>query len=319
VHRFKNILVLLGAGGGKPAPLGPAEALARRNGARLTLMAVLERLPPGPRAAPAAGRPEAPVQADVLRELRADLRRLAAPLEGEGLSVGTRVRRGRPSLEAIRDVLRHGRDIVFVEAGADFHGSWLGGAVAELMRRCPCPVWAVQRDERRPRPRILAALDPDPDDPLRDSLNTRVLELASSLARIEGGELSVVHAWQVEGEGLLRGLARAEVADLVRYARDAHDLHARRLEEVLERFDVSDVAGEIYLPKGDPGVVIPELAERLHAQVVVMGTLSRGGIAGFFLGNTAETVLRHGRCDVLTVKPAGFECPVRLASPVSGR
>ena len=35
-------------------------------------------------------------------------------------------------------------------------------------------------------------------------------------------------------------------------------------------------------------------------------------VAGLFIGNTAETVLRHVECSVLTVKPAGFETPVTL-------
>ena len=43
-----------------------------------------------------------------------------------------------------------------------------------------------------------------------------------------------------------------------------------------------------------------------------MGTLCRTGIAGFFIGNTAETVLADVHCSVLTVKPQGFVTPVAL-------
>jgi len=44
----------------------------------------------------------------------------------------------------------------------------------------------------------------------------------------------------------------------------------------------------------------------------VMGTLHRTGLAGFFIGNTAEKVLSEVNCSVLTVKPAGFVTPVSL-------
>jgi len=43
-----------------------------------------------------------------------------------------------------------------------------------------------------------------------------------------------------------------------------------------------------------------------------MGTLSRTGISGLLIGNTAEKVLRQVDCSVLIVKPDGFITPVKL-------
>ena len=43
-----------------------------------------------------------------------------------------------------------------------------------------------------------------------------------------------------------------------------------------------------------------------------MGTVCRTGLAGFFIGNTAENVLNEVNCSVLTVKPEGFITPVTL-------
>ena len=43
-----------------------------------------------------------------------------------------------------------------------------------------------------------------------------------------------------------------------------------------------------------------------------MGTVSRTGIAGLIIGNTAETILRSVRCSVLAVKPEGFVSPVSI-------
>jgi len=39
--------------------------------------------------------------------------------------------------------------------------------------------------------------------------------------------------------------------------------------------------------------------------------ISRAGIAGLSVGNTAERMLGHLDCSLLTVKPADFVCPVR--------
>jgi nucleotide-binding universal stress UspA family protein len=43
-----------------------------------------------------------------------------------------------------------------------------------------------------------------------------------------------------------------------------------------------------------------------------MGTVARTGIAGFFMGNTAESILTQLECSVLTLKPQGFVSPVTL-------
>jgi universal stress protein E len=43
-----------------------------------------------------------------------------------------------------------------------------------------------------------------------------------------------------------------------------------------------------------------------------MGSMGRNGLAGIFLGNTAERVLRHWHGSVLVVKPRGFISPIVL-------
>ena len=43
-----------------------------------------------------------------------------------------------------------------------------------------------------------------------------------------------------------------------------------------------------------------------------MGTLSRGGVAGLLIGNTAERVVNRVDCSLLTIKPEDFISPVTL-------
>ena len=64
--------------------------------------------------------------------------------------------------------------------------------------------------------------------------------------------------------------------------------------------------------KGDAGKVLPALAQKKQIGLVVMGTVSRTGVAGFFIGNTAERVLYQIDCAVLAVKPDGFVTPVKI-------
>ena len=57
---------------------------------------------------------------------------------------------------------------------------------------------------------------------------------------------------------------------------------------------------------------IPNLVKRIDADIIVMGTVARTGIPGFFMGNTAETILNQINCSVLAIKPRGFKTPVEL-------
>jgi nucleotide-binding universal stress UspA family protein len=51
--------------------------------------------------------------------------------------------------------------------------------------------------------------------------------------------------------------------------------------------------------------------QQKKVDLVVMGTVSRVGISGLLIGNTAERVLSSINASVLTVKPDGFKTPVK--------
>jgi nucleotide-binding universal stress UspA family protein len=56
-------------------------------------------------------------------------------------------------------------------------------------------------------------------------------------------------------------------------------------------------------------------ADRLHADLVVMGTHGRSGFERLFLGSTAEKILRKARCPVMTVPPKTPEAMPRGPNP----
>ncbi len=67
-----------------------------------------------------------------------------------------------------------------------------------------------------------------------------------------------------------------------------------------------------HVEKGLPEEVIPDLAEHLQAGIVVLGTVGRTGLSAAFLGNTAEQVIDHLRCDLLVIKPDDYQSTVEL-------
>jgi nucleotide-binding universal stress UspA family protein len=154
--------------------------------------------------------------------------------------------------------------------------------------------------------RILAAVNSFPRDEINADLNQRILDLARSQADRDNAELHVVHAYHVPGRMLLPfGI------DVDEYRAAIARLHRERLMELLHVFSIPESC--VHLEQGWPGDVIPAVARREQADVIVMGTLARVGVPGLFIGNTAERALDHVDCDILAIKPRGFVTPVRVS------
>jgi nucleotide-binding universal stress UspA family protein len=60
---------------------------------------------------------------------------------------------------------------------------------------------------------------------------------------------------------------------------------------------------EVIIRSGDSWDVISEVLLDKNVDLVVMGAHGRGGIKKLFLGSTAEKIIRHAACPVLTVGP----------------
>ena len=186
-----------------------------------------------------------------------------------------------------------------------------GTTSLHLMRKCPCPVWIHKPTQSARYRRILAAVNPRDPDPIKEGSNRKIMELATSMAKIENGELHVIHVWDFVGESLLvkrGGLTREEVKDLIAETRQKHQT---ALESLLKRHPAEDIPNFTHLLRGNPGEVIKAFAEEKRIDLIVMGTVGRAGIAGLLIGNTAEHVIQSVNASVLAVKPKGFASPVQ--------
>jgi universal stress protein E len=317
MKRFKSILVVLTEDSLDEVAFERAIHLARTNEAALTLVDVIDSSP-GELArmlTALSGSRGTEIAEDVLAYHRGRLAAFAARARDAGVDVSEAVLQGAPFVEVVRMVLREGHDIVIKGATAapDGHGV-LKGFDMHLLRKCPCPVWMLMGPGDGSFDRIMAAVDPQPaGNPARDKLDRLVLDLATSLAERDDAEVHVAHAWYLQEEHALRhgrytSGRQDEVDRLVEREKDGAE---KRLAALLADYPHVTEA-KTHLLKGEPGTVIAEFAEAKKIDLIVMGTVGRTGLAGFIMGNTAETILRAVRCSVIAVKPEGFESPVTL-------
>ena len=71
------------------------------------------------------------------------------------------------------------------------------------------------------------------------------------------------------------------------------------LSDLVKRYDID--AGAVNVVIGTPAVEVRQLAEKIDADLIVLGAHGRRGL-GLMLGSTANAVLHRAPCDVLTVK-----------------
>ena len=312
MQRFKNILLIDDVGVERKTALERAVTLARRNQAQLTVVGIVEALPRELRMITVLN--PADLQEMVIEERREQLEHLISSIKHEDLQVTAKVLFGTAFLEIIREVLRNKHDLVMMNATGKgrLNETLFGSTEMHLMRKCPCPVWVTKSTESGQYDRILAAVDPDPSDHEKTALNSKIMELATSLAHLERSELHIIYVWAFKFESLLRarrGLSPHEV-DQVRAT--LSETREQWMNELLEKYPLKDLEYQVHLLKGEPEKLIPELAKEKRIEVIVMGTVCRTGVEGFLIGNTAEKVLHQVDCSVLTVKPDGFVTPVKL-------
>jgi nucleotide-binding universal stress UspA family protein len=73
----------------------------------------------------------------------------------------------------------------------------------------------------------------------------------------------------------------------------------QRLSRLLEELHAAEAHAIVQI--GVPYQAIVETADRLGAELIVMGTHGRSGVSRFLAGSVAERVVRMARCPVLTV------------------
>ena len=246
------------------------------------------------------------MMADKARRLEA----VVQPLRGEGLRVETKVLHGSSSTAIIREVLRCQHDLVLKEAKGDVGGrGYFGRTGMQLLRKCPCPVWMVKPIRHAAHRRVLAAVDASCPDDTHAELNSRIMELARAYADWQKQPLEVVHAWELFGESLLKEHMSAEEMDEL-IVNSEGDVQLR-FDAFLEPYKLDHRSPRVHLLRGEAGFVIPRFVEENEIDLIVMGTVARGGLAGVLMGNTAEMILRSVRCSVLAIKPADFVSPVQ--------
>ena len=319
MKKFNNIIFVNDSGDYDDNALKQAVDLARINKAQLTLIRCFNNLKKLSQNQP---------KHNILIQEMLDYKYEALKEKIKGFSndvdIEVKVFLGKPFIEVIREVIDYEVDLVIkaIEKSG-FKNMLFDSLDLKLLRKCPCPVWLIKSNDEVSEKKILVAIDHEPENPENESLNKHLLELAASFAKAQSAEMHVIHAWTFENENLLRSVSvdyKPEEIDLI--IKKDHEKRYQWLNETVGRclssLDEShrkSLITSLHLIEGYAAFKIPELAQKIHAELLIMGTVGRTGIPGFIIGNTAESILFNVDCSVLAVKPDGFVSPVISKEP----
>jgi universal stress protein E len=234
---------------------------------------------------------------------------LVARAKSHGVSATSKIAAGAGWKELIREVLRHGHDLVVV--GARNRGSverfLFGSTTMKLLHNCPCPVWVTQPEPREVPQSILATSDFSP-------VSDEVIRAAGNIALAAGAKLHLLHAVDCPLDRLW-GPAMTDFNTQV-YHQKMILAAKEKLGEQAERVLGTPAGLHVQLHVTER-VVIADLAiadfiKNHQVDLLAIGTMARGGVPGVFIGNTAERLLTTIQCSLLAVKPADFQCPIEL-------
>jgi nucleotide-binding universal stress UspA family protein len=98
--------------------------------------------------------------------------------------------------------------------------------------------------------------------------------------------------------------------DIAGLAEQAIETAQEALSRTLAPLTETNVIGQVLV--GDPAARIVQYANDHAADLIVMGTHGRGGVAHFFMGSVAERVMRAAPCPVFTVRDVeALQCAFR--------
>ena len=274
--------------------LRQASALASATGARLTLLHAATFLY-GAGGAPIP--PLAPlIDPDEFRQRTSSQIRaqMARAIPGREAQVEVVIENDSEAGAIVRRAEARQADLIVVGSrGATGLRRMALGSVAEsVVRHAHCPVLIA-----RPSPlsrEVLVATD-------LSASSLLALPVAYEEARRRKARLTVLHCLDLPPTMMSMGFAPAVPAD----PEDPHSRAALAKQATLQvRSALSNlgVVADVLIDPGWGRVVIPDSAERLPAELVVVGTRGRTGIQRMLLGSVAESVVRHAPCSVLVVR-----------------
>jgi nucleotide-binding universal stress UspA family protein len=145
--------------------------------------------------------------------------------------------------------------------------------------------------------KIVAATDFSED-------STLALTYAEEIARRFGSEMILLHVDQALPPVMVSPEIGPvmDVGAMTRIAEEQRMMAQKELDKIVNRLREAGLKARSMLKVGSPFLEIIHVARAENADLIVMGTHGRTGIAHVLMGSVAERVVQKAHCPVLTIR-----------------
>jgi|TARA_B110000902_G_scaffold265329_1_gene349306 universal stress protein E len=227
---------------------------------------------------------------------------IAENLDQKGISCSVNVAWHRELHEAIEEIVDELEpDLVIKRISADASNinPFTMPVDRHLLRYCKAPLLLVRNSNWVNKP-LLAAIDPTVLDQKHIALNHNILEYSKMLADVTKTQLHSVSAFETPNMAPSMDVGWSNI-DFESIKVETTNVHKNKMETLLKEHDL--FMCPYHVLEGRADIAIPNIAKKIDAQLLILGTVGRTGLSGAFIGNTAEHVLANMSCDILTLKP----------------
>ncbi len=214
----------------------------------------------------------------------------------EHLEHGTAAKRITACAEAL------GVDLIIIgtRGNTGFKRLLLGSIAEEVVRIASQPVLTIHPGDDRSIEPVRRLLFPTDFSPAAE----QALAFANLiLARTDDAEIILVHTYHLASTVVPLGGFGNGGSSL--FVENAHHFATQATGPSVEALRSNGLRVDVVIERGDPAEVVIELAAERDVDVIVMGTRGHSKLRQILMGSTAERIVEHAPCPVLTVHRRG--------------
>ncbi|WP_029921591.1 universal stress protein [Nevskia soli] len=302
MNRYETILVIVPSKAEVTPALKRAVELARASGATLHLCVFEYDSSVALAAARVGADVAAHVRHDIMRDSVERLERLAVSLAGKESAIECDVVWSPDEAEAVLAKTLHiNAQLVVKDA---HHESALRRAIFtpldwRLIRLLPCELMLVGPGPHPKPKRVAAAIDVWGEPVDADGLNKRIINAALLLAEYLDARLDLVSVFPY-----FPSYSHSTWPSSKAIYAEANDAHYKAFSSFAAAHSIPE--DRRHRPAGQATSELAGFVKDNRIDVLVLGSIYRGGWDRLLLGSTAETVAQEVGADILLVKPANY-------------
>ena len=305
--KFNNILVVLNPENDKQYALARAVRLAKEqknsNPVKITLFLAIYDLS-YEMSALLSPEERAEMHRNVIEQRKLAIQPYIEKYASDGINFSSTVVWHSNEAEAITtEVETHNYDLVvkYTNAEESLKSLIVTPVDWQILRKCPTPILVVKDGDWKHQRRILVAVNvSDDENEAHSTFNDELVSLSMDLAdSLDRGNIHLVTAYPPTPINMAIDLPEFSSGE---YSSGLRGQYLLNMKALRQKYGID--GDHTHVLEGFPEDVIPQVAEKLEAELVILGTIGRTGLSAAFLGNTAEHVISKLNCNLLAIKPS---------------